>query len=399
MNLAQIDDTLRGLRQASERMTDNLMELENDPTRKVLDQASLTGVTAERWRQAKATLGQLWQWFGQFKDVLDQGAELRGSKPRVDNDRLARLDQLVNGPSIEVSNQQIPLAERGLFGPTETTVHCSANQLLARMSESFDHVKEVVVAASQAWNSLLPRLQTGQTELAAADQLAASLHEQHVPELDALRAQLGSIGDRLATDPLSIQPGAADQVITGLTAARQDLDELAGLRDNLSARLDQASGLWAELQRTVEVARDTHAEAELKIVSPAIPPAPRLDPDFGRHLDRVRALAARSEWRAARRELHEWSRTASSLLANALRAGEASRLPIDQRNELRGRLDAYRAKANRLGLLEDSRLSQLYDRARQELYSAPTNLTTAEELVRRYQQSLPVKPAPGQVSS
>ena len=57
MNLAQIDDTLRGLRQASERMTDNLMELENDPTRKVLDQASLTGVTAERWRQAKATLG------------------------------------------------------------------------------------------------------------------------------------------------------------------------------------------------------------------------------------------------------------------------------------------------------------------------------------------------------
>ncbi len=399
MTLAQIDDALRGLRQASDRMTDNLMELENDPTRKVLDEASLTGVTAERWRQARATLGQLWQWFSQLKDVLDQTIELRGSKPRVDSDRLARLDQLVNGPSIEVSNQQIPLAERGLLGPAETTVHCSPNQLLARMSDSFDRVKEVVVAASQAWSPLLPRLQTGQTELAAADRLAASLQEQHVPELDALRAQLDSIGDRLATDPLSIQPGAADQVITGLIAARQDLEELASLRDNLTARLDQASGLWAELQRTVETARDTHAEAELKIASPAIPPAPRLDPDFGRHLDRVRALAARSEWRAARRELREWSRTATSLLGNARRVGEASRLPIDQRNELRGRLDAYRAKANRLGLLEDSRLCGLYDRAHRELYSAPTNLTTAEELVRKYQQSLPLKPSPGQVSS
>jgi hypothetical protein len=298
-----------------------------------------------------------------------------------------------------VSNQQIPLAERGLFGPAETTVHCSANQLLVRMSESFDHVKEVVAAAAQAWNSLLPRLQTGQTELAAADRLAASLHEEHVPELDALRAQLDAIGERLATDPLSIQPGTADQVITGLIAARRDLEELAGLRDNLTARLDQASGLWAELQRTVEVARDAHAEAQVKIASPAIPSAPLLDPEFGRHLDRVRALAARSEWRAARRELNEWSHTATSLLANARRVAAACRLPIDQRNELRGRLDAYRAKANRLGLLEDSRLYELYDRAHRELYSAPTNLTTAQELVRRYQQGLQVKPSPGQVSS
>jgi hypothetical protein len=220
-----------------------------------------------------------------------------------------------------------------------------------------------------------------------------------VPELDAVRAQLDAIGDTLATDPLSLQPGAADQVIADLTATRRDLEELAALRDNLVARLDQANGLWDELRRTVEVARDAHAEAELKIASPAIPAAPRLDPLFGRHLDRVRALATRSEWRAARRELREWTSTATSLLANARRVAAASRLPIDQRNELRGRLDAYRAKANRLGLLEDSRLSGLYDRAHQELYAAPTNLTTAEELVRTYQQSLPVKPSPGQVSS
>jgi hypothetical protein len=399
VTLAQIDDSLGALRQASERMTDNLMELENDDTRKVLDQASLTGVTADRWGQAKGTLAQLWQWFSQFKELLDQAAELRGSKPRLDQERLARLDRLVNGPSIEVSNRQLPLAERGLFGPAETTVHCSPNELLARMSDSFDHVKEVVVATSQTWSLVLPRLQTAQTELASADRLATSLQEQHVPELDAVRVKLDRLGAALATDPLSLQPGAADQVIADLTATRRDLEELAGLRDNLVARLDQADGLWAELQRTVEVARDAHAEAELKIASPGIPAAPRLDPSFGGHLDRVKALATRSEWRAARRELREWTRTATSLLANARRVAAASRLPLDQRDELRGRLDAYRAKANRLGLLEDSRLSGLYDRAHQELYSAPTNLTTAEELVRRYQQSLPVKPSPGQVSS
>jgi hypothetical protein len=399
VTLAQIDDALGGLQRASERMTDNLMELENDPTRKLLDQASLTGTTAQRWGDAKGRLSQLWQWFSQFKEVLAQAVELRGSKSRVDPNRLARLDALVNGPSIEVSNQQVPLAERGLFGPAQTTVRCSLNELLTRMSESFDHVKGVVVVVGQAWDSLLPRLQAAQTELAAADRLAAGLQEKHVPELDGVRAQLDAIGDALATDPLSIQPGAADKLSADLTATRQDLEELASLRDNLIARIDQASGLWEELRRTVQAARDAHAEAELKIASPGIPPAPRLDPAFGQHLERMRALAARSEWRATRRELREWTATATSLLANARRVAAASRLPIDLRNELRGRLDAYRAKANRLGLLEDSRLSGVYDNAYRELYSAPTNLTTAEELVRRYQQSLPVKPVPGQMSS
>jgi hypothetical protein len=399
VTLAQIDDALSGLRQASERMTDTLMELENDPTRKLLDQASLTGVTAQCWREAKERLAQLWQWFSQLKDVLAQAVELRGSKSRVDADRLARLEALVNGGSIEVSNQQVPLAERGLFGPAETTVRCSPSELLTRMSESFDHVKGVVVAASQAWDSLLPRLQAAQAELATADRLAAGLQEKHVPELDVVRAQLGAIGDALATDPLSIQPGAADKLNADLAATRQDLEELVSLRDNLLVRLDHAGGLWEELQRAVQAARDAHAEAELKIASPGIPPAPRLDPSFGRHLDRMRALAARSEWRATRRELREWTSTAMSLLANARRVAAASRLPIDQRNELRGRLDAYRAKANRLGLLEDSGLSSLYHNAHEELYAAPTNLATAEELVRRYQQSLPVKPVPGPTSS
>ncbi|HSS09439.1 MAG TPA: hypothetical protein VLL25_06115 [Acidimicrobiales bacterium] len=397
--LDQIDQTLGRLSQASERMTANLFELENDPNRKLLDQASLAGVTAERWREASKSLAQLWQWFTQFKQLVDQATQLRGPRPRVDATRLAQLDQLVNGPSIELSTEQIPLAQRGLFGAAEATVRCTPDELLARMSDTFDHVKAVVAATSEAWGVLLPRLQAVETDLAAADKLAASLDERHVPELDRVRAQLDDISSRLATDPLSIQPGATDTLVTGLTAARQDLEELARLRDNVATRLDQGRGLLAELERTVREAREAHDEATLKIAAPDLPKAPVLDPSFGRHLDRVTALAARSEWRAARHELSEWTATANALLANANRVATVSRVPIAQRNELRGRLDAYRAKANRMGVLEDSRLSALYERAHEALYTAPTDLTAANDLIHQYQQSLPINHTPREVSS
>ena len=76
----------------------------------------------------------------------------------------------------------------------------------------------------------------------------------------------------------------------------------------------------------------------------------------------------------------------------------ANRAPLATRNELRGRLDAYRAKAYRLGLLENPALAALYARAQEVLFTAPTDLAAADELVRRYQQAL-AGPTPREVAT
>jgi len=47
---------------------------------------------------------------------------------------------------------------------------------------------------------------------------------------------------------------------------------------------------------------------------------------------------------------------------------------LDRRAELRGRLDAYRAKAERLGLAEDLNLAALHKQAHDVLYTRPTDL-------------------------
>lgn len=61
--------------------------------------------------------------------------------------------------------------------------------------------------------------------------------------------------------------------------------------------------------------------------------------------------------------------------------------PLAVRAELRGRLDAYKAKVARHGLAEDPVLVERYDAARRMLWSAPCDLRAAEQAVLRYQQA------------
>ena len=58
------------------------------------------------------------------------------------------------------------------------------------------------------------------------------------------------------------------------------------------------------------------------------------------------------------------------------------------RNELRGRLDAYQAKALRRGFGEDPALTPLYEAAKAALYTAPCDLTAARAAVGAYQDAL-----------
>ena len=61
--------------------------------------------------------------------------------------------------------------------------------------------------------------------------------------------------------------------------------------------------------------------------------------------------------------------------------------PLAVRAELRGRLDAYKAKVARLGFAEDPLLVERYDAARRMLWSAPCDLRAAEAAVLRYQRA------------
>ena len=389
MKLDDLDRELERLHEASERVAANLVELEIDSSRQLLEAHPLTGKSAARWSAASAALTDLWEWRGLLDRCLERARELRRSPRRADEVR-----SLISGPSIELARSQVPLAERDLLGSSEVTLRCTPDELLARMSRAFDGVNAAVAEIGDAWNTLTPRLSAARSVLEQSQALAASLGDG--------RTDLGEAADRLtrltaalASDPLSVAPTDLDRLTDSLDAIRRDLEATVALRRDLDARLADSRALLAQLHAANDEGRDAHEELLVKIAVPSAPPALELREELDGELDRIATLARSGAWRDARRRLDQWTGEVHERLDEARRVLHANRAPIEARNQLRAVLEAYQVKASRVGAVEDPELERIFAQAHQALYTAPTDLALVAQLVRRYQELLSAaRPAP-----
>ena len=94
-----------------------------------------------------------------------------------------------------------------------------------------------------------------------------------------------------------------------------------------------------------------------------------------------------AQWHRLSPLLESLEQKAEDELLRARESLTAVTAPLAVRAELRGRLDAYKAKVARHGLAEDPLLIERYDAARRMLWSAPCDLRVAEQAVLRYQQA------------
>ncbi len=383
MKLGELDPELNRLRTASERVVANLVELEIDSSRQLLEASTLTGESLERWSATSAALTELWEWRALLDTFLERAEELRRTPRRAD-----QLKALLVGPSIELTRSPVPLAERDLLADPEIAATCTADQLLERMSRTFDEVKTVVARFGQAWEVLTPRLGEARTILDHARALAASLDESEPAELAQAAGRLGELSSSVATDPLTVAPEALDRLLDSVRAIERDLEAAAALRRELDARLGDARAQLARLRALVEECRLAHGELCVKISVPTAPGAPELPDYVNRELDEVVRLARSGAWREARRRLDGWSDRTSALLTTAERVLQANRAPLAARSQLRALLEAYQVKAGRLGAIEDPQLEQTFAQAHEALHTAPTDLAVAAQLVRRYQELL-----------
>jgi hypothetical protein len=383
MKLDALDQELTRLRTASERVAANLVELEIDSSRKLLEASTLTGESLDRWSAASAALTDLWEWRALLEAFLERAQELRRSPRRAD-----QLEALLAGPSIELTRAPVPLAERDLLASPEIAVSCTADQLLARMSRTFDEVKTVMARFGQAWETLTPRLGEARTMLDHAQALAASLGDSEPADLTRAAHRLAELHSSLATDPLAVAPEDLNRLVESLRTIEGDLEASAALRRELDARLGDAHTRLARLHGLADEGRSAHEEMRVKISVPSAPGPLELPGDVDRELDEVAGLARSGAWREARRRLAAWSDRIDALLTEAERILGANRAPVEARNQLRALLEAYQVKASRLGAGEDPQLEQIFAQAHEALYTAPTDLAVAAQRVRRYQELL-----------
>jgi hypothetical protein len=373
---------LRGLQAAAERIAGSLVELELDSSRKLLEASTLEGESAARWAAASAALTELWRRHGLLEELL-QRAEAAARGTRIDE-----LRSLLAGPSIELAQTEVPLAQRTLQGGSRSVENCSATELIASMSTMFDEVTRVISGIATAWDTLVRNLEAADRLLTECRLLAQEVGEESHAGLLADEQVIERLSSAVRTDPLSVSAGDVDGLTQSLRALRDELQEAAWLKRDFDARIGEARALLERVRTAAGEAHAAHDEAQLKIAQPSAPPVPPLPAEIDTELERVGDLATQGAWKAAGNSLARWTAATGALLDDVRRAREANRAPIEARDQFRALLEAYQVKAARLGVVEEPPVAAIFARARETLYRAPTDLALAAQLVRSYQEAL-----------
>jgi hypothetical protein len=382
MTRDDLDRDLHRLHDVCARIAANLVDLEIDSSRQLLEASKLEGESAASWTAAGGALTELWRRHGLLEATLKRADELHRAR------RHGQLQDLLRGPSIELSSADVPLAERDLLGRAQAAQRCSPAELIAGMSASFDEVKTVIARIGGAWEALIPQLDAARRLLQQTRQLALELGEPDREDVRSAANRLDALTTNVTADPLSARAADLDALTRNVQDIRDELERTGALKRGFGSSLLGARELLERLRTAERDGQAAYEELLVKISVPSPPRMPASHEDLERELDEVASLGASGAWHEARRRLEAWTRSATALLENATRALAATRAPIEARNQLRALLDAYQVKARRLGMLEEAEVAEMFDAAHEALYHAPTDLALAARLVRSYQQAI-----------
>lgn len=161
---------------------------------------------------------------------------------------------------------------------------------------------------------------------------------------------------------------------------------LAALRDDADRRIATVAAAVTTARAAYQDALAAREEVRAKIAA-AVPAPPPVAALAGR-LDGLDAIKSAGRWGRLASELEAVQQQAAAATRSCRDAQAEALALLERRNELRGLLDAYRARAGKIGAAEDTELDVLERRAREVLWSAPCDLAAAADAVTSYQQAV-----------
>jgi hypothetical protein len=356
-------DVARDLGAAASEVATALYTLDNAPDMVfVRSQADGGNVAAEG---VVASLSKAWEHYTLLKEAVDR------LESAISGRRAAEIDTLLGPGAV-----QLPDGSTLGIAQLVEDIELRVEQIEPRFTALAGAARQAVAAldtAQLATRDIVARAQA----VGAADDV----------EISALTAALDQAFAAVTSDPTQASHlGALDRA---LATARKRVETLEQHRHAVPAALAAAHAQLAEIEAAVERAGAALALTRTKMGQvPGLQKPPNLSAEGDRSLrpwlGRLQAQADAGELEAAAAGLTAWKAAADACQLHAEQAAKANAAPLARRNELRGLLDAYRAKAAALGRDEDGHLARLYDAARDVLYIAPCPLPTAEALVRQY---------------
>jgi hypothetical protein len=401
----EVDRALARLGEEHEAIESSLLALQDHSGRRLLEGAELTGATKERWAETEQAISLLWAHFDAYTDALTTARALRGRRRWPTQTELNELTQLLRDSGVTVAGATVPEAMRGLTGPARLSEQLSLEQLLARMNDWYARTMEVVAAADSVWSALPARIDLLAAEAQRVRSLAHSVGVRpgaHPAgdDLEELLEGLAALRQQVVSDPLSFwskdagghggRPDTSryDRSGMALEEIRREVEAVLHVRDDADHRLLRLRDVMSRADRTLTEARSARGEVLAKIAASEVPAVSGASAALHEQLAAAAEYRRTGPWHRLSPLLDSLESSADDELLRARDSLTAVTAPLAVRAELRGRLDAYRAKVSRHGMAEDLLLIERYDQARRLLWSAPCDLRAAEHAVLRYQQAV-----------
>ncbi|MGW2460260.1 hypothetical protein ACWEOA_06485 [Streptomyces sp. NPDC004457] len=398
MDRDEVDRALARLGQEHEAIETSLLALQDHAGRRLLEGARLTGVTQERWQATETRITRLWAYFDAYTAALRGAREIRARRRWSSREDLAELTGLLRGESVTV-----PGGENGRLSET-----FSLSALVDRMNELYATSLDMIVAADAVWSALPARIDLLAAELQRTRQLAHSVgvrpgEHPAGDDLERITRTLTLLREDVVSDPLafwvpaegSSAPGGGrpdttvyDREARALDDVRREIDAVLTVRQDAEARLIRLRDVLSRADRTLAEARTARGEVLAKIAATEVPVVSGPPTALQEQLATAAEYRRQAQWHRLSPLLESLEEKAEDELLRARESLTAVTAPLAVRAELRGRLDAYKAKVARHGLAEDPLLVERYDAARRMLWSAPCDLRVAEQAVLRYQQAV-----------
>ncbi|MFJ9035751.1 hypothetical protein ACIRF8_04070 [Streptomyces sp. NPDC102406] len=408
MDRDEVDRALARLGAEHEAIETSLLALQDHAGRRLLEGAQLTGATRDRWASAEQSITLLWTYFDAYADALRQAREVRARRKWPNRDDLAQLTELLRGESVTVASAagQGP-ASPTLTGPAKLSERFTLAALVERMNDLYASSLDMVVAADAVWSALPARIDLLAAELGRTRKLAHSVgvrpgEHPAGDDLERITAALARLREQVVSDPLtywqkapgSSAPGggrpdttAYDRQARALEEVRREIEAVLTVRQDAEARLGRLRDVLSRADRTLAEARSARGEVLAKIAASEVPAVSGPSIALQEQLAKAAEYRRHGQWHRLSPLLESLEEKAEDELLRARESLTAVTAPLAVRAELRGRLDAYKAKVARLGFAEDPFLVERYDAARRMLWSAPCDLRVAEEAVLRYQRA------------
>ncbi|MFD5314673.1 coiled-coil domain-containing protein [Streptomyces ardesiacus] len=407
MDRDEVDRALARLGAEHEAIETSLLALQDHAGRRLLEGAELTGVTAERWSAAEASITLLWAYFDAYTGALRTAREIRSRRRWSSREDLVELTELLRGEAVTVAGSAAATAPAPDGRPGRLSERYTLASLVERMNQLYATSLDMVVAADAVWSALPARIDLLAAELRRTRELAHSVgvrpgEHPAGDDLERITRTLTRLREQVVSDPLafwtpaqgSSAPGGGrpdttvyDREAQALEEVRREIEAVLAVRQDAEQRIVRLRDVLSRADRTLAEARTARGEVLAKIAATEVPVV------GGPPIVLQEQLAAAAEYRR-HAQWHRLSPLLESLEEKAedelLRAREsltAVTAPLAVRAELRGRLDAYKAKMARLGHAEDPELAEKYEKARRMLWSAPCDLRVAEQAVLRYQRA------------